>query len=376
MIQALKSKRLCWLVAYGLPLLLIWVWLSFAYTHRYAVTTQFVLRNQHDTGSMTLGAASLLGGGGEQQDLHMIQEYILSPNLLEILNAKLNLHDHYTSEAVRPPQRLSADASFDTFLAKYRSLVDVSIDTTSSIMTLTVEGYTPDDAFRQAQLTIEAAENYVNEVSRKIADRQTMAAREHLDEAKADHTAKSQRLLAFQQENNTFMPDQDGSVALSVIASLESALAGERTRLASMSSYLAPTAPALVQCQAKIEAIEAQITIERTRLIPTGEIKVSDGTKPFNQLLASYQLVQLELDLATKSYSESLAALQNAQIAASENLKSLVMVASPVLPQDYRYPRVWVWILLAGALNLFLAPSLAAWLHGFAPPPVAARSKR
>jgi capsular polysaccharide transport system permease protein len=376
MIQAFKYKRVCWLAAYCLPLLLLWVWLSFAYTHRYAVTTQFVLRNQHDTGSMTLGAASLLGGGGEQQDLHMIQEYILSPNLLKVLDEKLNLRAHYSSNFILPPQRLAADASSDVFLDKYRSLIDVSIDTTSSIMTLTIEGYTAEHALRQSEAILQEAEKYVNAVSHRIAHKQTIAARDHLTESKAEYNAKSQRLLAFQQENNTFMPDQDGSVALSVIAGLESALAEERTKLASMSTYLAPTAPALVECQAKAEAIEAQIAIERTRLIPTGTSSSANKTKPFNQLLASYQLVQLELELATKSYSESLTALQNAQISASENLKSLVMVASPVLPQDFRYPRVWVWMLLAGTLNLFFARSFSGWLHGLAPHATPASSKR
>ncbi len=369
MSSLLKDKRLCWLLAFGLPLLLLWLWLSFAYTHRYAVATQFVLRNQHDTGSMALGAASLLGGGaGEQQDLHMVQEYMLSPNLLQILDAKLDLRTHYAAKSVLPPQRLSRDASFDEFLSKYRSLITISIDTTSSIMTLTVEGYSPEHTLNQARLTIDAAENYVNEVSRTIAARQTAAAREHLDQAKADHVARSRQLLAFQQENNTFMPDRDGSVALSVIAGLESALAEERTRIASMSTYLSPTAPALIESRAKVEAIEAQIAIERNRLTsavtPT---QTTSGAQPFNQLLASYQLVQLELDLATKSYSESLAALQNAQISASENLKSLVMVASPVLPQDHAYPRIWVWMLAAATVQLFLATPISTWLHGLAP---------
>jgi hypothetical protein len=43
------------------------------------------------------------------------------------------------------------------------------------------------------------------------------------------------------------------------------------------------------------------------------------------------------------------------------------MVASPVLPQDHSYPRIWVWMLIAAAVQLFLATPIATWLHGFAP---------
>ncbi|MDF3057823.1 MAG: sugar transporter [Rariglobus sp.] len=365
----LQSRRACWLIAYGLPLLLLWLWLSLGYTHRYATTTQFVLRNQHDTASMSLGAASLLGaGGGEQQDLHMIREYILSPNLLEVLNRELDLRTHYSARSILPPQRLPADASFDVFLAKYQSLIDVSIDTTSSILTLTVEGYSPEQTLRQSQLTLKAAEDYVNEVSRKIAERQTSAAREHLDKTKAEHAAKSRHVLAFQQENNTFMPDKDGSAALSIIAGLESALATEKAHLASTLAYLAPTAPAASESQAKIRAIEEQIALERARLTRSASA-TDEGATPFNQLLASYQIVQLELDLATQSYAGSLTALQSAQIAASENLKSLVLVSSPMLPQDHSYPRIWVWMLAAGTLHLFTAAPIAGRLLRPAPGP-------
>jgi capsule polysaccharide export protein KpsE/RkpR len=159
------------------------------------------------------------------------------------------------------------------------------------------------------------------------------------------------------------MPDKDGTSALSVIGGLESALATEKARLAGMLAYLAPTAPAVIESQAKIKAVEDQIVVERAHLTRPASATDAGGAKPFNQLLASYQMVQLELELATKSYSDSLTALQNAQIAASENLKSLVMVASPVLPQDHSYPRVWVWLLVAGVVHLFLAAPLAGWLH-------------
>lgn len=373
-LSVFRSKRVCWFVAFGLPLFALWLWLTFGYTHRYAVTTQFVLRNQQDTASMALGAASLLGAGGEQQDLHMLQEYILSPNLLAKLDAELDLRGQYASADILPPQRLASDASFDALLEKYRSLIDISIDATSGIMTYTVEGYASDQVLRQARATLAAAEAYVNDVSHQIAARQTAAAREHLDKTREDHTAKTHRLLTFQQENNTFMPDKDGAAALSVIGGLEGALAEERARLAGMLAYLAPTAPGVIESRAKIKAMEDQIALERTRLVSAKLGEMERQATPFNQLLASYQLVQMELELATKSYSESLAALQNAQIAASENLKSLVMIASPHAPQEHAYPRVWVWMLVAGVVHLFLAAPLAARLRALAPRP--AKRKR
>ena len=357
-------------LVYFCPLALLWLWLAFGYTHRYATTTSFVLRNQQDA-TMALGAASLLGGSGqEQQDLHMIREYILSPNLLERLDKDLNLRAAYSSSDILPPQRLAADASAEAYLKRYRQHVDVAIDSTSGIMTMEVQGFEPSLVLKQAEQTLRDAERYVNEAFHQIADRQTIAARQTLEEARRERAAKSDQLLAFQKANQTFRPDQDSAAALSSTGGLEAALASEKARAASLRGYLSEKAPVLQESEARITAIQDQIVKERARLVGTSDTAAQPG---FNQMLASYQLLQLELDLATKRYSDALDALQRAQITASENLKSLVVVSSPGLPEQAAYPRVWVWLLLAATLHLFTAGPITSLL---VPKPVRKRDRK
>lgn len=339
------------------PLALLWLWLQFGYTHRYATVTSFVLRNQQDA-TMALGAAGILGGGGqEQQDLHMIREYILSPNLLERLDKELHLRAAYASSDILPPQRLPSDATAEAYLELYRERVDVAIDSTSGIMTMEVQGFDPALVLKQAELTLRDAERYVNEAFHQIADRQTVAARQTLEEARRERVAKSDQLLAFQKANQTFRPDQDGAAALSSTAGLEAALASEKARAAGLRGYLSEKAPVLQESEARIAALQDQIAKERARLVGANGTSAQPG---FNQLLASYQLLQLELDLATQRYSDALDALQRAQITASENLKSLVVVSSPALPEQTTYPRVWVWLLLAAVIHLFTTGPIAS----------------
>lgn len=337
------------LLIYVAPLAILWFWLQFGYTHRYSVITSFVLRNQQDA-TMALGASSLLGGSQEQQDLHMIREYILSPNLLEQLDKNLNLRAAYASTAILPPQRLALDASTEAYLKSYRKQVDVAIDTTSGIMTMEIQGFEPALVLKQAEITLREAEHYVNEAFHQIADRQTVVARQTLEDARRERVSKSDQLLAFQKANQTFRPDKDGAAALSSTAGLEAALAAEKARAASLRGYLSEKAPVLQESEARITALQAQIAQERARLVGASGTPSQPG---FNQLLASYQLLQLELDLATKRYSDALDALQRAQITASENLKSLVVISSPALPEETTYPRVWVWLLVAAAIHLF-----------------------
>ncbi|GEM_PF-4153129 len=358
------NKTLARLIAFVVPLALLWLWLTFGYTHRYATVTQFVLRNHQDASGMMLGDAALLGASGaNQQDLHLIREYILSPNLLETLDQELGLRATYSSSSVLPPQRLDSDASFHAFLEHYRSLLKITIDTTSSIMTLEIEGYDAEQVFKQSQATLTAAEAYVNRVSKEIAERQTASAHQHLEKAREDRAEKNRRLLEFQKQNSTFMPSRDSASALALIGGLEGALASEKARFASMSGLLAANAPAVIESRAKIDALENQIATERSRLIQESPT----DSMAFNQMLATFQLIQLDLELATKSYSEALAALQRAQITAAENLKALVIVASATLPEKPAYPRIWVWMLLGTVIQLITAPRIAALLLVNAP---------
>ncbi len=344
------------LLSYFAPLLLLWCWLAFAYTPRYATETQFVLRNQQDS-SISLGAAGLLGGGGpEQQDLHMLREYAYSPNLFKILDQKLGLRAAYASSHILPPQRLAADANAETALKTYRDLVSLSIDSDSGIMLLEIQGFDPDLLMRQTELTLTEVEHYVNTAFRHIAERQAEAARETLENARLERAAKSDRLLAFQTQHHTFRPDLDGAAAQSALAALEAALAEEKARGAGLAAYLAPEASARIENETRIKAIDQQIASERSRLVPA---PAKEDPAAFNRLLSSFQLLQLELDLATQRYSDALLALQRAQLVVSENLKSLVVISTPLRPDTAAYPRIWVWLLLAAVIQLFTHPLIA-----------------
>lgn len=338
------------LVVYFAPVALVWAWLTFAYTPRYVTETRFVLRNQQDA-SLAIGASAILGGGPEQQDLHMIREFVLSPNLLAILDKNLDLRVAYSSPDILPPQRLSTHASFEDLLDAYRDKIDVEIDATSSIMTLRIEGFEPAFLLRQTELMLAEAEGHVNNAFRHIAERQARAASETLDQARKEREAAAGRLLAFQREHQTFRPDLDGEATQTALTALETTLAEEKARASSLEAYLGSDSPLREESRARIEAIQKQILAERSRLVPPDAPK--GGSAAFNRLLADYQLLQLNLDLATQRYAASLEGLQRAQLAASESLKSLVVISAPFLPTEPSYPRTGVWVLLVAFLNLF-----------------------
>lgn len=343
------------LIYFG-PLLLLWLWLTFGYTHRYAVTTQFSLRNHQATPGIAFGEAAMLtGAGSAQQDLHLIREYILSPNLLTHLENQLSLRAVYSSSEILPPQRLEKNISFEAFLEHYRSLINISIDPGSGIVTMQIEGYTREQTLAQSNYTLKAAEAYINEVSKKIAERQAASAHEHLETAREERAQKNRRLLAFQSQNATLLPSRDSASALSIIGSLEAQLAAERARLVGQSGLLAANSSIMIESRTKVQALEGQIAAERSRLFSESPSE----SLAFHQVLASFQLIQTDLELATKSYSEALAALQRAQIAAAENLKALVVISSAIMPEKTKYPRVWVWMLIASIAHLFIAPHIS-----------------
>jgi len=105
-----------------------------------------------------------------REDAMYLQEYILSYDMLDYLEKKLNLKKIYQNKKIDFIQRLSSDATHEEFLKYYQKhIVDVIFDDTSSILTIKVYAFNPEDAKKINEAILEQCERYINGVSHKIA---------------------------------------------------------------------------------------------------------------------------------------------------------------------------------------------------------------
>jgi capsule polysaccharide export protein KpsE/RkpR len=127
--------------------------------------------------SISSGASSILGGvlgaaaGGSQ--VEQLYQYIISPDMLKVLDNKFHLRKTYSSTDRNPFWRLWWSSSDDAFLRFYQNMIDIEPDTTNSLITLTVLDY---DAKRAQQIAAEIvaqSQKFTNGQS-ALMQRQTM----------------------------------------------------------------------------------------------------------------------------------------------------------------------------------------------------------
>ena len=126
---------------------------------------------------------------------------------------------------------------------------------------------------------------------------------------------------------------EQGAALSSIMNELQGELIRSQTELQTLTSYLNENSSQVVGLKQRIAALQKQLSAEKTRLTD------SESTT-LNDLAAQQQELQLDLDLATRAYSSALVALEAARTEASRKLKQLVVVSSPHLSQEAKYPRV------------------------------------
>ena len=129
----------------------------------------------------------------------------------------------------------------------------------------------------------------------------------------------------------------------------ESALVQKRAELNGVQAIMASNAPAVINLQRDIAALEQQIQQERER------ISDSDKTgqqQSMSELIAEFGNLRIQLELQTQTFAASLAALEKTRVETYQQLQHLVTIETSTLPDENKYPRVTYNLTLAAILLL------------------------
>jgi capsular polysaccharide transport system permease protein len=143
------------------------VWASDVYTSE----SRFVVRSRERGVSSPLG--NLLQGVGfskAQDDTQTVREYALSRDALRVLDEKLRLKSAYASKEIDVLSRFAGldwDDSFEALHRYYQNKVDVQTDSNSSIVTLTVRAFKPQEATNANRILLEQSEALVNRLNER-----------------------------------------------------------------------------------------------------------------------------------------------------------------------------------------------------------------
>ncbi len=329
-----------YLIAVGVPTLLVLVYLSLFAADGYVSRAQVMVEHENSPGlaaaaEMTLGALSL-GNSSTRQDALVVQTFMQSRAMLDHLEKELGLRAHYTAGVVDPWGRLSSDASEEEFLDYFRSHLTVDVDDATNVVDVEYVAYDAEFARRVMQTIVRRSETFVNDIGQHLAREQLSFVSGEVAKAHQRVQDASRELILLQRKYDLFSPEKESESTGLILSGLNQELSKQRVELKSLSAYLNARAPEVQAVKARIEAFESQIADEQRKLVG-GE---GGG---LNDALLAYQDAQVNVTLAGEVYKAALGSLEATRLDALRKVKYLIALSAPSLPDEAEHPRIWYW---------------------------------
>jgi len=323
---------------------------------RYVSEARVVVQRTDLVGGDGLNIGSLLGGSssGNHQDQLLLRDHLLSVDMLNKLDARLNLRAHYSDPRRDPISRMwFEDASLERFLRHYLSRVSIEFDDYSGVLSIRAQGYDPKTAHAIAAMLVEEGERFMNALAHNRAREQVAFLEREVTEINRRVVHARQTVIEFQNREGLVSPQGTAENIVAIVNRLESELTDLTTRRAAMLAYLMPNSPSVVELNQQVAAVQKQIVREKARL-------ASPNNKALNRTVEEYQRLQMSTEFAQDVYRTALAALETGRVEATRTLKKVSVLQSPFEPQYPVEPRrlynifvfILVALLIAGTMHL------------------------
>jgi capsular polysaccharide transport system permease protein len=321
-----------------IPAILIAFYLVALAPSRY-VTEASILVKEAGVAQIQAGLLEGLGfaAAGPSTDDQLLQAYVTSPNLLNILDEQLGVKEHY-SQSRDFIFGLSVNDSYEDFIAFYRKHVSVGPDSQTGLLAIGVQAYTPEFSKALAEALLSHSEAFVNEASQNIARREMQFALDEITRSQKMLKEAKQALLAFQNTHNLVSPDAEGESLFTIVAELEGELAQTEAAISQGESYLNADAPQVMVMRSKAKALSKEIAAQKQRITGAAE----SGEK-LNELSAQFQSLAVDLELAKTLHASALNAYEMSRVQAGKQLKHLIVASSPQLAQEAVLPKRGYW---------------------------------
>ena len=286
-----------------------------------------------------------------------LRDYLLSVDMMDFLNNKLNLRAHYSDWHRDPLSRLwFEDSSLETFHSYYLSRVSAELDNNSGALIIQAQAYTPQMAHDIAAMLVEKGEAYMNSMAQNMAEQQISFLEKQVNILKERSIQARQSVLSFQDRKGIVSPVTTATSIDTAINSLDAQRTALEASRNALLSYLMPNNPSVLVLDQQIAGIEKQINAERARL-------ASPKGKTLNEMADEFQQLEMNAESIEDTYKSALSALETGRIEAALTMRKVFVLQSPTMPQYPLEPRriyniavfIIIMFLIAGVVHLIAA---------------------
>ncbi|WP_298942648.1 lipopolysaccharide biosynthesis protein [uncultured Psychromonas sp.] len=307
-------------------------------TNRFESQAKVIVQQPDSASTLDSGMALLtgLGGSGGGSDPELVKAYIYSNDMIDYLNNKIALREHYSQSFVDYFSRIHESDSREKLDQYYQEHVEVIIDDKSGVITISAQAFDSEYAQLLANTVVERAEWFINSIGHQLANAQLsfMQGEHKLIEQRLADAQKD--LLTYQQKYNLLDPTAEGTAKQQITYTLESQIAVKQTEIKTIKAIMSANSPQVRGLQNELKALNAQLEIERDKLSQSGLDEL-----PISELLSKFTDYKIKMDLALQAYTSSQISLEKSRIEAYRQLKYLIVVEKATLSQDSKYPDVF-----------------------------------
>jgi capsular polysaccharide transport system permease protein len=321
------------------PAFVTFLYLAIFASDEYVSEARFAVRSASETRPSAITDAltmlsSVTGVRSTSQDAFIVADYIRSRTVIEDLGGKPVLQKLYSKSSIDRISRLRADETIEDMWEYWLGKVTALIDTQSTILTLRVRAYTPQEAKELCESIVQRSEALVNEISLR-------SRRDALSRAETEVQLSLQRLaeirqamLAFRNKSSTIDPVSSAASLGETLTQLTREKILLESNRASLKGSLNENSPVIRFLTSQIESIDKQIALLRGQL--TGDNKEANT---ISGQIASYEDLQLQSQFAEKLFEISKSGFEKARAEQDKQQLYLVNVVHPTFPEEASYPR-------------------------------------
>jgi capsular polysaccharide transport system permease protein len=321
---------------------------------QYVSEARFVVRSRADAPQVSLGAVISAAAGasaGPTADANSVRDFLLSHDAVMRAQDQVDLIAMWSRPDADFYARLTATEP-EKVTRFYNAMVSASFDTSTSVTTLRVRSFRPEDSRTIAVTLLSLSESLVNRLSERAREDALRIARAELEVAEQRVAASREALTRFREQQQDLDSAGTATAAATTIAAMESALTAANAELRERMAFMRPDNPALQVTRNRIAALERQIEVERARR--------TQGEGTLAQQLGSFERLMLEREFADRQLASATASLEAARVEAQRQQVYIARVVEPNLAVHPLYPRK-----LISVGSVFLGLSVAfgiGWL--------------
>lgn len=335
------------------------IYFGFLASDLYVSQSQFVVRSPDKPAATGLGVLlKSVGFSNAGDEIFITHDYVESRDALKSLNRNGEIARAYGSPTVSVFDRFNPfglDGSFEDLYEYYQGKVGVEHDSTSSITTLTVKAFTPEDARRINRQLLDLSESLVNRLNNRGEVDLLGQAQREAREAEQQARLSSQALAAFRQRSGVVDPERQATVQIQLVSKLQDELIGARLQLQQLQS-LAPDNPQIPLLQTRIAGLQRQIDAESGR--------AAGSQRSLSAAAVQYQRLALDREYADKRLTAALASLQEARNESRRKQAYVERIVEANLPDEAKQPRRLRGILATFILGLVAFGILSMLMAG------------